>query len=65
MPYKTDLELFGPVERAYLMDGPKPQTALKDGPGPGPRPRATASRRHDQVQDGKARQLSHGLVVHG
>jgi hypothetical protein len=28
MPYKTNLELFGPVALAYLMDGPKPQTAL-------------------------------------
>jgi hypothetical protein len=28
MPYKTHLELFGPVALAYLMDGPKPQTAL-------------------------------------
>jgi hypothetical protein len=25
MPYKTNLELFGPVALAYLMDGPKPQ----------------------------------------
>jgi hypothetical protein len=30
MPYKTNLELFGPVALAYLMDGPKPQTALDD-----------------------------------
>jgi hypothetical protein len=28
MPYKTNLELFGPVALAYLMDGPKPQPAL-------------------------------------
>jgi hypothetical protein len=28
MPYKTNLELFGPVALAYVMDGPKPQTAL-------------------------------------
>jgi hypothetical protein len=28
MPYKTNLELFGPVALAYLMDGPKPQTVL-------------------------------------
>jgi hypothetical protein len=28
MPYKTNLELFGPVALAFLMDGPKPQTAL-------------------------------------
>jgi hypothetical protein len=28
VPYKTSLELFGPVALAYLMDGPKPQTAL-------------------------------------
>jgi hypothetical protein len=28
MPYKTDLELFGPVALAYLMDGPKPQPVL-------------------------------------
>jgi hypothetical protein len=28
MPHKSNLELFGPVALAYLMDGPKPQTAL-------------------------------------
>jgi hypothetical protein len=28
MPYRTNLELFGPVAHAYLLDGPKPQTAL-------------------------------------
>jgi hypothetical protein len=28
MPYKTNLEMFGPVALAYLMVGPKPQTAL-------------------------------------
>jgi hypothetical protein len=28
MPYRTNHELFGPVALAYLMDGPKPQTAL-------------------------------------
>jgi hemoglobin len=28
MPYKTNLQLFGPVALAYLMDGPKPQPAL-------------------------------------
>jgi hypothetical protein len=28
VPHKTNLELFGPVALAYLMDGPKPQTAL-------------------------------------
>jgi hypothetical protein len=28
MPYTTNLELFGPVALAYLVDGPKPQTAL-------------------------------------
>jgi hypothetical protein len=28
MPYKTNLEVFGPVALAYLMDGPKPQTVL-------------------------------------
>jgi hypothetical protein len=28
MPYKSNLELFGPVALAYLMDGPKPQTTL-------------------------------------
>jgi hypothetical protein len=28
MAYKTNLELFGPVALAYLMDGPKPQTVL-------------------------------------
>jgi hypothetical protein len=28
MPYRTNLELFRPVALAYLMDGPKPQTAL-------------------------------------
>jgi hypothetical protein len=28
MPYKTNLELFNPVALAYLMEGPKPQTAL-------------------------------------
>jgi hypothetical protein len=28
MPHKTNRELFGPVALAYLMDGPKPQTAL-------------------------------------
>jgi hypothetical protein len=28
MPYKTNLELFGPLAPAYLTDGPKPQTAL-------------------------------------
>jgi hypothetical protein len=28
MPYKTNLELFGPVALAYLMDGPKPQPLL-------------------------------------
>jgi hypothetical protein len=28
MPYRTNLELFGPVALAYLMDGPKPQPAL-------------------------------------
>jgi len=28
MPYRTNLELFGPVAVAYLMDGPKPQPAL-------------------------------------
>jgi hypothetical protein len=28
MPYKTNLDLFGPVALAYLMDGPKPQAAL-------------------------------------
>jgi hypothetical protein len=33
MPYKTNLELFGPVALAYLMDGPKPQPAL-DGQVP-------------------------------
>jgi hypothetical protein len=25
MPHKTNLELFGPVALAYLMEGPKPQ----------------------------------------
>jgi hypothetical protein len=28
VPHKTNLELFGPVALAYLMDGPKPQPAL-------------------------------------
>jgi hypothetical protein len=28
MPYKSNLELFSPVALAYLMDAPKPQTAL-------------------------------------
>jgi hypothetical protein len=28
VPYRTTLELFGPVALAYLMDGPKPQPAL-------------------------------------
>jgi hypothetical protein len=28
MPYKTNLELFGPLALAYLMDGPKPQTVF-------------------------------------
>jgi hypothetical protein len=27
MPYKTNLELFGLVALAFLMDGPKPQNA--------------------------------------
>jgi hypothetical protein len=30
MPPKTNLELFGPVAIAYLMDGPKPQPALNE-----------------------------------
>jgi hypothetical protein len=28
MAYKSNLELFGPIALAFLMDGPKPQTAL-------------------------------------
>jgi hypothetical protein len=30
MPYKTNLELFESVALAYLMDGPKAQTALRE-----------------------------------
>jgi hypothetical protein len=28
MPYRTNLELFGPVALAYVIDGPKRHTAL-------------------------------------
>jgi hypothetical protein len=65
MPYRTNLDLFGPVALAYLMEGPKPQTTLDDGHVPISVLEQSEDCRHDQAEDAAAWQSGNGMVVHG